>query len=175
MLEKNLEKIVKKLDGNILMIGVKYDWVIKSLLKNKDIIKCSLIETNIEGKTGKSGKDKKILLKDIKKIFGKKKIDYVICNLKEVKNELCHYIKNNIFINKQKTYLYGNVEDINLDELIYRYERYGSKVSLIINEDEFLLEIDNSNTQISKYKTIRFYSRDIFFDTFEQIEKYILK
>ncbi len=175
MIEKKLEKIVKTVDGNILCIGIKYNQIMKLLLKNRKIISCKLIETNIDSISNNKSKDKVISLKDIKKIFGKKKIDYIICDFKEVKKELKHYIKNNIYINKTKTYIYGNIHDINLNELKYRYERYGSKVNEELDNSEFLLEIDNNNVKIDRLKSTVFYTRDCMVDAFEEIEKYIIK
>ena len=147
--------IAKCLSGNVLGIGV--DEKITNILDtNERIIECNLLDSiNTSSKKNKNGqKIKKISIKKIRKIFKKKRVDYVICNIESVKKYLKTFIKDSIYINKDMLYIYG-IKDKDLkDELIHKYKRYNVEIEEIKDNDTYILKIDNKKSKTNILKDI---------------------
>lgn len=137
---KELKKIIKNLDGNVLGIGLSED-LIKEIENNDKIINCNLLNPYIKVKKKFSLFNKTIKIKKIRKVFKKKKIDYIICNYDEINNHFNTFIKDSVYINKKKIYYFGNVD---IDLLKYKYGRYDTN---IIIKNKNLIEIDNSKAK----------------------------
>lgn len=137
---KELQKIIKNLDGNVLGIGLTED-LIKAIENNDKITNCNLLNPYIRGKKKFNLFNKKIKIKKIRKIFKKKKVDYIVCNYEEINNYFNTFIKDSVYINKKKIYYYGNI-DISL--LKYKYGRYDTN---IVIKNKNLIEIDNSKAK----------------------------
>lgn len=137
---KELKKIIKNLGGNVLGIGLSED-LIKEIENNDKIINCNLLNPYIKGKKKFSLFNKTIKIKKIRKIFKKKKIDYIICNYDEINNYFNTFVKDSVYINKKKIYYFGNVD---IDLVKYKYGRYDTN---IIIKNKNLVEIDNSKAK----------------------------
>lgn len=142
---KELKKIIKNLDGNVLGIGLFED-LIKEIEDNDKIVNCNLLNSYIKGKKKFSLFNKTIKIKKIRKVFKKKKIDYIICNYDEINNYFNTFIKDSIYINKKKIYYFGNVD---IDLLKYKYGRYNTN---IIIKNKNLIEIDVSKAKNNFFK-----------------------
>ena len=142
---KELKKIIKNLDGNVLGIGLTED-LIKEIEDNDKIVNCNLLNSYIKGKKKFSLFNKTIKIKKIRKVFKKKKIDYIICNYDEINNYFNTFIKDSIYINKKKIYYFGNVD---IDFLKYKYGRYNTN---IIIKNKNLIEIDVSKAKNNFFK-----------------------
>ena len=118
--------------------------------------------TKKEVKGGK--RDKVISIKKIRKIFKKKRIDYIICNIEDVNKFFRSFIKDSIYINKNKLYIYGDKDNIDIELLEYRYKRYTSKIDITEYDKEVLLEIDNCNSHNNYLKDIVYNICDLFYD-----------
>ncbi len=140
-----LKTIVKKLSGNVLGIGLSED--LTTLIENNNnIIECNLLNSYVKGKFKKSFFKKTIRIKKIRKVFKKKKIDYIVCNYDEISNYLNTFVKDSIYINKGKIYFYGNVD---IDLLKLKYGRYDVKINLV---DKKIIEIDTSLAKNNFFK-----------------------
>lgn len=137
---KELKKIIKNLGGNVLGIGLSED-LIKEIENNDKIINCNLLNPYIKRKKKFSLFNKTIKIKKIRKIFKKKKIDYIICNYDEINNYFNTFVKDSVYINKKKIYYFGNVD---IDLVKYKYGRYDTN---IIIKNKNLVEIDNSKAK----------------------------
>ena len=65
---------IKEINGNVLVIGISDQKVIKAVEANENIIVCNFLDSNMEGKRkifGKRGKT--ISIKKISRVFKKKK------------------------------------------------------------------------------------------------------
>ena len=142
---KELKKIIKNLDGNVLGIGLSSD-LIEEIENNDKIVNCNLLNPYIKSKKKFSLFNKTIKIKKIRKVFKKKKVDYIICNYDEINNYFNTFVKDSIYINKKKIYYFGNV-DISL--LKYKYGRYNTN---IIIKNKNLIEIDNSKAKNNFFK-----------------------
>ena len=146
--------ISKVVSGNVLGIGV--DEKISEILEQNDrVLNCNLLnsytkETN--QKQTKKQRPKRIRIKKIRKVFKKKKVDFIICNTEEIKKYMKTFIKDSIYINKDMLYLY-NIKDEELkQELIKKYKRYNVIVEEIKDKNETILKIDNKNSKTNIIK-----------------------
>ena len=113
---------------------------------NNNIIECNLLNSYVKGKFKKSFFKKTIRIKKIRKVFKKKKIDYIVCNYDEISNYLNTFVKDSIYINKGKIYFYGNID---IDLLKLKYGRYDVKINLV---DKKIIEIDTSLAKNNFFK-----------------------
>ena len=140
-----LKTIVKKLSGNVLGIGLSED--LTTLIENNNnIIECNLLNSYVKGKFKKSFFKKTIRIKKIRKVFKKKKIDYIVCNYDEISNYLNTFVKDSIYINKGKIYFYFIID---IDLLKLKYGRYDVKINLV---DKKIIEIDTSLAKNNFFK-----------------------
>lgn len=150
---KELKKIIKNLGGNVLGIGLSED-LIKEIENNDKIINCNLLNPYIKRKKKFSLFNKTIKIKKIRKIFKKKKIDYIICNYDEINNYFNTFVKDSVYINKKKIYYFGNVD---IELLKSKYNRYDTK---IIIKNKNLIEIDTSKAKNNFFKDIYYRLKD---------------
>ena len=159
---------LKKINGNVLGIGLS-EKEQNILEQNDNVIECYLLNSNSTSANNSKGYCKVINIKKIKKIFRKKSFDYIIGNFEELKPYLRSFIKNSIYLNKNKLYFY-NIKDFELEELENRYIRYGSIVKIKKN----MVIIDNSNSKTNIFKNILYYVCDLTYDTIEYIGKLLV-
>ena len=94
-------------------------------------------------------------------MFKKKKIDFIICNFEDIGRFLRTFIKDSVYINKSKLYIYGYTKDIDLELLEKRYKRYNTKIEILEFENQILITIDNSNAKNNPFKDFGYYICDI--------------
>ena len=172
-MNKELIKIIKKLSGSVLTIGLD-DELINELEKNSKILE--LDEINLtsrkKGEVKRSNlkglKGKKINIKKLRKIYNKKRTNYILCNYEILKRYMRYFIKDSVYINNKTLYLYGtSIKDVK--NIITKYKRYNVLIKPTENKDYFILEIDNSNSKNNFFKDILYF----IFDTFELISDLI--
>lgn len=150
---KELLEIIKNLDGKVLGIGLD-EKLTKAIEDNDKIIECNLLNSYTKGKNKFSLFNKTIKIKKIRKVFKKKKINYVICNYDEIYKYFNTFIKDSIYINNKKIYYFGNVD---IELLKSKYNRYDTK---IIIKNKNLIEIDTSKAKNNFFKDIYYRLKD---------------
>lgn len=166
--------ITKCLSGNVLGIGV--DQKIAQILEQNDrVINCNLLNSQIDStQQEKKERQKKISVKKIRKIFKKKNVDYIICNIEEMKKHLKTFIRDSVYINKDILYIY-NIKDEELkEELIKKYKRYNTKIEEIKDKENIILKIDNKESKTSKLKDIKYSIIDTLVSLFNLISDLLL-
>lgn len=146
--------IAKVVSGDVLGIGV--DETISEILEqNERVLNCNLLNSFSKTENSKQEKKqrlKKIRIKKIRKVFKKKKVDFIICNIDEIKKYLKTFIKDSIYINKDLLYIY-NIEDEELKkELIKKYKRYNVKIEELKDNKKTILKIDNKLSKTNIFK-----------------------
>ena len=166
-MEKLLLNKIKNMSGTTLGIGINKEAIRNAIEKNKNIETCYLLEEPIQGvsKFGRkklyfNKKLKKVNIKKIRKIFKKKRIENLICNYKTISPFLKTFVKDSVYINKGKLYIYGQKTE--LDSLIKKYRRYTDKIEIEENKDDFLIIIDNKNSKNNKLKEFCYWWSDTF-------------
>ena len=123
---KSLYDIISNMSGFVLAIGTD-EKLGKKLENNELITKCDVLNGfSKNNKKGKREKIKTINIKKIRKIYKKKKVDYIICNYEQISKYLKTFIKDSVFINKTKLYFYGDVDK----NVIKKYQRYNADISI---------------------------------------------
>ena len=172
-MNKDLTKIIKKLSGSVLSIGLD-DTLNEELECNKNIEE--LDEINIISKKNGSiktnkqikMKSKKINIKKLKKIYNKKKTNYIICNYEIIKRYMRYFVKDSVYINNKTLYLYGSsVKETK--QIIKKYKRYNVLIKPTEKDNYFILEIDNTNSKNNVFKEIFYF----IYDTLELISDLI--
>lgn len=143
--------IAKVVSGNVLGIGV--DENISGILEqNARVLNCNLLNSFSNTKSTKEEKKqrlKKIRIKKLRKVFKKKKVDFIICNIDEIKKYIKTFVKDSIYINKEILYIYNLKDEETKKEIIKKYKRYNTKIDEL---DKETLKIDNSNAKTNIIK-----------------------
>ena len=166
--------IARVVSGNVLGIGV--DEKISQLLEqNKRVLNCNLLNSKTKNtSTIKKQKLKKISIKKIKKIFKKKNVDYIICDIEEMKKYQKTFIKDSVYINKEIIYIYKIREKEIKEELIKKYKRYNSKIEELKDKDSVILKIDNKEAKTNKIKDLKYTIIDTLVSIFNLISDLLL-
>ncbi len=164
-MDKFLVNLIKKMSGSVVCFGLD-DGFKPAISQNDKITSCYLLE-EASSSFGKKkfrfpSSRRKVNIKKIRKAFKKKKIDNVICNYDTIKGFLKTFIKDSIYINRGKLYIYGDKSD--LDFLISRYKKYNSVVTLKPFGEKFVLVIDNSKAKTSFVKDVKYWWMDTLRD-----------
>ncbi len=134
-----MKKVIKNISGFVLAFGLD-EKLITNLNNNHNIEECILLDNYTKKEKKAHGiKGNNISIKKLRKKFKKKRVDYIICNYEVIQKYLNTFIKDSVFINKNKIYFY-NVTD---HTLLKKYSRYNAQV--IINKN--YIEIDTSNSK----------------------------
>ena len=162
-MKNELKNIVKKFNGKVISIGLSEEF-------------CDIIEKNegvlfydiLDNKNDSNGKrkffgNKSININKIRKRYKKKKIDYIICDYKVIEPYIKKFVKNSVYINKNKLYFYGEVD---VDLITKKYGRYDTKIVVKEYKNTCIVEIDNTK---SKNKRIK----EIFYSIKDNIEAFI--
>lgn len=121
-MNKELEKIINNLNGNLIGIGIKEEKLIKLIEKNNNIFECNLLDcVDING--DEKGKYKQVKIKKIRKKFKKRKTNYIICNYKRIEEIKEKFIYDSIYICNKEIFIYN---DEFIESLIRRYKRFAS-------------------------------------------------
>ena len=175
-LEKELINISKKIKGRLVCFDVNNTNVLDAIEKNKKID--GLYEFSFSNKISKKMKyklkRKRYNIKKIKKYFKKKSIDYFMGDITNLKKYFNTFIKNSINLNNNTIYLYGKNSDYDLNELIYRYKRYGIKVTVKNNEEYFVLEIIVLDIKTKFLKNCQYQVRDNMYNIGEYISQVLI-
>lgn len=158
---KRLCQIVKKLKGNVLVIGITEESVLKALEENQDIVNCNLLNATCSNnkETQSRGKKKNFNIKNLRKKFHHKKVDAIICNTEEIYPHIKTFIKDSIYINSGKIYFYGE-KKLSLEKITKKYKRYGSKIETSFIEHYFFLTVSNEHCDTNKIKDTYFLIQD---------------
>ena len=146
--------ISKVVSGNVLGIGV--DETISEILnQNERVITCNLLNEIVKKSSkveGKKKRLKRIRIKKLRKVFKKKKVDFIICNMEEIKKYMKTFVKDSIYINKNILYIYNIKDEEIKQEIIKKYKRYNTNIEEIKEKEDLVLKIDNSNAKTNFIK-----------------------
>lgn len=149
----DLKSICKEVKGNVLTIGNLPSTVEDALEKNNCIENGYILvfdkHKKVKDKNKNKGKNKRrnFSIKKLRKSFVKKSVDYIICNYNEVEKYMRFFVKDSVYINRGKLYIYGLKSEFTIDDIESYYKRYNTKINITEYTNEFLIEIDNSNAK----------------------------
>lgn len=150
-----LKNICKDFSGNVLTIGLEFPTVEDVLDKNEKINKSYSMSFNGKKRTKsheKGRRDRVVSIRKIRKIFKKKRLDYIVCNIEDIEKFLRTFIKDSVYINKNKLYIYGYKKNMDIELLEKRYQRYNTKIEIIEFDKQVLMIIDNTKSKNNRFK-----------------------
>lgn len=147
-MNKELQKIIKNLKGNLIGIGIKEEKLIKLIEKNDNIFECNLLDC-IDINNEEKGKNKKIKIKKLRKKFKKRRTNYIICNYKRIDDFKEKFIYDSIYICNKEIFIYS---DEHIDSLVRRYNRFAN-VEISKNNDGYIYKI-KVNKNMNKFNEI---------------------
>ena len=155
-----LGEIIKKLKGNVLILGLD-DNLINKFDKNNKVNLYSIYSNKSDGMFSKSKKKqtnqgKTINIKRLRKYINKKSVDYIICNIDEMKDYYKYIIKDTIYLNNNIIYIYST-NKIDKEFIIKKYKRYDVEISCIDYKNGYLLTIDNKNGKTNFIKDLLYF------------------
>ena len=154
------EKIMKEIDKN--------DLIEVDLLTNDDIVVSSK-KTIKSDSNDKKKKGKSVSIKKLKKVFKKRRPDYIICNIDDVKAYLKYFIKDSMYITNQAIYVYSDSKDTDLNDILKRYRRY---IDTVEYDNEYIL-INTTNYHSNMFKNIYYFIIDSFINLYEYIGSFL--
>lgn len=174
-IDKFLLDEMRKATGAVLAIGLNNKMILDTIDKNDNINYCELLNTTFTSKeTKKRGRTKKVTVKEFKKKYKKKKINYMICDYNLIRNHLKHFVKNSVYINKNYLYIYGNKNELDIQLVKSRYSRYNTKINFIENDKEILLIIDNSKSKNKIIKDLFYLVYDNLYNALELFSNFLV-
>jgi hypothetical protein len=169
-----LENIIKKLEGNILFIGLSQYYDVA--LNNKKILKADFLDCNdnkiIKGKKKivVHNKHKTINIKKLSKRYKFKTIDTIVVDIDILKEYLKYFIKDSIYMCKNKIIIkYENYDE----ELIQKYQRYNVKID--VKKEDKIIIIENNDLKKHYIKNKFYFLLDSINNVFDYIVYYISK
>lgn len=167
-----LEEIIKKIEGNVLTVCLD-DKLMDSFNNNNKINLYSIDSNKNKSKLKnnnkrKTNKGKTIKIKKLRKYLNKKSVDYLFCNMNEIFKYYKYFIKDSIYLNNNKLYIYADKE-IDKDLIIKNYERYKVKIEYTEYKNGYLLIIDNTQSKNNFFKDKIYFIKDTFYNIAETI------
>ncbi len=163
-MKQDLYNIAKCVSGRVLLIGVEDSNIFDIINSNDKVLICDSLN-NFKSKkmycdSTTTSSSKVIKVKKLRKVFKKKKVDFIICNFSEIEKHMKSFLSNSIYINSNMLYIYGNKNDVDTDDIIHKYKRYCKNVKIEFNKDDFIIYIDNKTTKTNKIKDKFYYAVD---------------
>lgn len=175
--EKKLLGIIKRLKGNVLIIGIEEENILKSIEENANIEKCYVMNGVANNSTHhKKAKKKKpnFQIKKLRKKFHKKKIDDIICNMNEIYPYLKTFVKDSVYVNREKLYFYGEKGKYDLEKMIQKYRKYHAKVEQDFEGNYFFITVSNEQSKPNKLKDIWFSVTEFMIWLYEMIGEILI-
>lgn len=136
---------IKKMEGNVLGIGLNHPKLLEALDENDNITECNLLSSYTEP-SNKRGKTKKVRISKIRKKFKKKNVDYFICRYESIPNIMNTLIQDSIYISRNYLYIYASDKE-KIEKIKKKYERYQVEIESIKCQDGIILKIECSKAK----------------------------
>ena len=167
-----LEEIIKESEGNVLTVCLD-NKLMDKFDKNNKVNLYSIDSNNkpsIFGKQNKktTNKGKTINIKRLRKYINKNSVDILICNMNEMFKYYKYFIKDSIYLNNNKIYIYSNNE-IDKDFIIKKYKRYNVNISDTDYKNGFIITIDNTKGKNKFIKDKIYFIKDTMYNLAEFI------
>ena len=167
-----LEEIIKKIEGNVLVIGLD-DVLLNKFEKNNKVNLYSIYSNKSNGIFSKSkkkqtNKGKTINIKKLRKYINKKSVNWLICNMEEIMEYYKYIIKDTIYLNNNIIYIYSSNE-IDKEFIIQKYKRYNVEITFTDYKNGYIITINNKNGKNNYFKDKIYFIKDTFYNIAEVI------
>lgn len=163
-LKSYLETLLKEISGNVIVIGVREQHLLEVLEANEKVDLCYTLNADTEEETKKKrwgiSREKTISIKKFRKVFKKKRIDNIICNIDDMEKYLKIFIKDSVYIGRGKIYYFGKIRKIDQAKLNDLYKNYKITYHEEKLKDGKIVEIDLKDAKTYRIKEIFYRIRD---------------
>lgn len=146
-INEEIKKVIKNIKGKLIYIGNVKEEISKEIEYNKDIIYCDILGSTEGTGFGKKKKGKSLNMKDFKKYYKKKRIDYMICDINDIKKHIPKFISTSIYICNNSICIYGNKEVYDLETICKKYKRYNTNIKITEYLNDYIIEINVSSAK----------------------------
>lgn len=167
-----LEEIIKASEGNVLAVCLDNN-LIQKFDKNNKVNLYSIDSGKTSGIFGKQSKKttnrgKTINIKRLRKYINKNSVDILICNMNEMFKYYKYFIKDSIYLNNNKIYIYATNE-IDKEFIIRKYKRYNVSINETDYKNGFIITIDNTKGKNKFIKDKLYFIKDTLYNLAELI------
>lgn len=167
-----LEEIIKKVEGNVLVIGLN-DKLLNKFDKNNRVNLYAIYSNKsnnifLRSKRKQTNKGKNINIKKLKKYINKKSVNYIILNMEEIKQYYKYIIKDTIYLNNKIIYIYSS-KKTDKNFIIDRYNRYNVNITSVDYKNGYIITIDNKNGKNNFFKDKLYLIKDTLYNIAEII------
>lgn len=151
LVRKELTNIIRQSTGKLLLIGLNDKSLLRLISNSNQIVNCDILNNNHynnETIENQGAKSKNISIKSIRKIYGRKKINNIICDYKHIDDYLKSFVKDSIYITNGSVIIYGQMTALMRDSLVSKYKRYHIKATVIGDDNSYVVKL-----AIGKIKT----------------------
>lgn len=172
--ERELCNIVKKLEGNLIGIGLSEPKILDMIEENSKITECILLNDQTgELDKEKGRKTKKLNIRKLRKKFKKKKIDTILCATEEIALYAKTFVKDSIYITKGTIYFYGDDLDI-LENIEEKYKRYQVSTKQEKYGQAYLYIVEVKDAKNHRIKEIGYYIKDTVMNGVDYLSDYLV-
>lgn len=173
-ISRHLTSYIKQLDGNLLGVGIQSEKILELIQKNNNIKQCDLLESVSLPSNGKKKRRKKVSIVKLRKAFKKKQFDYIVVNINVIEKYLKTFIKDSIYIAKNKVYFYMN-QPYDYDNIQKIYQRYNATGRIEHCSDGDILLVDIGQSIDHPIKNKLYYIMDTICEIIEKIGDYLIQ
>ncbi len=171
-MKQKIEKIVLSLKGTLVGYGIKEESILKSIKKNNKISECHLLNSiDLDDKREGSYRQKRIMPKKLKKIYGRKGVKTMLIDASEMFFEEKKLVSKFVYITSDYIYIY-NIRDI--EKTIKKYKRYHTNIERIKVDSEYILKIDVSSSKKHIFLDKIYFIIDSVVDTIDIISEILI-
>lgn len=149
-----IKKIIKNLSGRIITFGVVDKDLIDEIVNNSKLTDFYILSFNKQIQYQNSSSCtpvKKAKINKIKRKNKRKKFDYMIFEISDIKENINKMVYDSLSLTTKKVYFYGNSKDYGYTNIVKKYKRYGLKIKLQKYENkDYVIEIEIKKVNIFK-------------------------
>lgn len=135
-MNQEIKKILKKLQGAILVVGLDSNEFMKVIDENKEIVYCDFLNLISDNKKEEGSSGQVLNIRKLRKKYKKNKFDYILVEINDVKDYLKYFVKDSIYLCKKKIYIFNN----DCEKLESMYQRYDVDIETkIVKNDRYLI------------------------------------
>lgn len=170
-----LSRYVKNIQGKVLGLEIHNSKVISQIEKNPQIVECNLLSQSSTSPSDGTTKTRNKIVKynEIRKQFGKKKYDIILCDYRFIGKYRRRFISDSLYLSKQNIYIVVAKEDFDIIE--GKYQRYHVPLNVVECSDGYILKIDASRATTHFVRDTVYLLADYIFDIIDIVGDIILK
>lgn len=168
-----LGEIIKKIEGNVLVIGLD-DALLDKFNSNNKVNLYSIYSPKktvisfSSSKKRKTNHGKTINIKKLRKYINKKAVNHLIINIDEILKYYKYVIKDTIYLSNNLIYLYST-NNTDKDFIIEKYKRYDVKIDVTEYKNGYLIIVYAKNSKSNFFKDKLYVIKDTFYNIAEAI------